>query len=72
MTLLQMINFLTPVPHCDFHSPVIMDFSFSSDASIYSTMASPLFGNSDHVVVSVSTDFPSHSTVYSASLHSPY
>ena len=33
----------------------------SSDASICSTMAFPPLGNSDHVVVSVSTDFPSNS-----------
>ena len=33
----------------------------SSDASICSTMAFPPFGNSDHVVVSVSIDFPVNS-----------
>ena len=31
------------------------------DASIWSTMAFPLLGNSDHFVVSVSIDFPSNS-----------
>ena len=34
---------------------------FSSDASICSTVAFPLLGNSDHVAVSVSIDFPSYS-----------
>ena len=38
-----------------------MDFFLSSDASICSTMAFPPLGNSDHVVVSVSIDFPSNS-----------
>ena len=33
----------------------------SSDNSICSTMTFPPLGNSDHVVVSVSTDFPSNS-----------
>ena len=36
-----------------------MDFFLG--ASICSTMAFPPLGNSDHVVVSVSTDFPSNS-----------
>ena len=35
--------------------------SFFLDASICSTMAFPLFGNSDHLLVSVSIDFPSNS-----------
>ena len=34
---------------------------FSLDSSICSTMAFPLFGNSDHLVVSISIDFPSNS-----------
>ena len=34
---------------------------FFLDASICSTMAFPLLGNSDHLVVSVSIDFPSNS-----------
>ena len=36
-------------------------YFFSSDASICSTMAFPPLGNSDHVVVSVSIDFPTNS-----------
>ena len=35
--------------------------ALSSDASICSTMAFPLLGNCDHVVVSISIDFPSNS-----------
>ena len=41
--------------------PQIVNFptgTLSSDASICSTMAFPPLGNSDHVVVSVSIDFP--------------
>ena len=38
-----------------------MYFFLSPDASIYSTMAFPPLGNSDHVVVSLSIDFPSDS-----------
>ena len=44
----------------DSHSPALLSFFLSSDASICSTMAFPL-GNSDHVVVSYSIDFPSYS-----------
>ena len=38
-----------------------MDLSISSDTGIYSTMAFPPLGNSDHVVVPASIDFPSNS-----------
>ena len=38
-----------------------MDLFLSSDASICSAMAFPPLGNSDHVIVSVSFDFPSNS-----------
>ena len=44
----------------DSHSPALLDLFISSDASICSTMAFPRLGNSDHVVVSVSMDFPSN------------
>ena len=40
------------------HSPAFLDLFTSSDASISSTKAFPPLGNSDHVVVSVSLDFP--------------
>ena len=49
------------IPDCDFHSPVLLDLFISFDASICSTKASPPLENSDHVVVSVSIDFPSYS-----------
>ena len=59
--LTQMVNFPTRIPDCDSHSPALLDLFISSDASICSTMAFPPLGNSDHVVVSVSIDFPSNS-----------
>ena len=43
------------------HNPALLDLFLSSDASICSTLALPPLGNSDHVVVSVSIDFPSKS-----------
>ena len=59
--LIQMVNFPTRIPDCDSHSPALLDLFLSSDASICSAMAFPLFGNSDHVAVSVSIEFPSNS-----------
>ena len=59
--LTQMVNSPTQIPDCDSHSPALLDLFISSDASICSTMAFPPLGNSDHVVVSVSIDFPSNS-----------
>ena len=59
--LTHMVNFPTRIPDCDSHSPALLDLFISSDASICSTMAFPLLGNSDHVVVSVSIDFPTNS-----------
>ena len=56
-----MVNFPTWIPDCDSHSPALLDLFISSDASICSTMAFPPLGNSDHVVASVSIDFPSYS-----------
>ena len=56
-----MVNFPTWIPDCDSHSPALLDFFLCSDASICSTMAFPPLGNSDHVVVSVSSDVPSYS-----------
>ena len=58
--LTQMVNFPTWIPDCDSHSPALLDFFLSSDASICSTMAFLPLGNFDHVVVSVSIDFPSN------------
>ena len=62
-----MVNFPTRFP--DSHSPALLDFFLSSDASICSAMAFPPLGNSDHVVVSVSIDFLSNSQ-WDASFHS--
>ena len=59
--LTQIVNFPTQIPDCDSHSPALLDLFLSSDASVCSTMASPPLGNSDHVVVSVSIDFPINS-----------
>ena len=56
-----MVNFPTRIPDCDSHSPALLDLFISSDASICSTMAFPPLGNSDHVFVSVSIDFPLNS-----------
>ena len=56
-----MVNFPTWIPDCDSHSPALLDFFLTSNASICFTMAFPPMGNSDHVLVSVSIDFPSNS-----------
>ena len=49
---------MTLLRDCDSHSTALLDLFISSDASICSTMAFPPLINSDHVVVSVSIDFP--------------
>ena len=59
--LTQMVNFPTHIPDCDSHSPAHLDLFLSSSASICSTMDFLPFGNSDHVVISVSIDFLSNS-----------
>ena len=59
--LTQMVNFPTRIPYCDSHSPALLDLFISSDASVCSTMTFPPLGKSDHVVVSVSIDFPANS-----------
>ena len=56
-----MVNFPTRIPDCHSQSPALLDFFLSSNASFCSTMASPPLGDSDHVAVSVSIDFPSYS-----------
>ena len=61
LTHTQIVNFPTRIPDCDSHSPALLDLFISSDASICSTRAFPPLGNSDHVVVSVSIDFPINS-----------
>ena len=58
----QMVNFPTWIPDCDSHSPTLLDlFLYSSDTSICSTVAFHPLGNSDHVGLSVSIDFPINS-----------
>ena len=52
------VNFPTRIPDCGSHSPALLDFFLSADATICSTMVFPPLENSDHVVVSVSIDFP--------------
>ena len=59
--LIQTVNFPTRIPDRDSHSPALLDLFLSPDASICSTMVFPPLGNSDHVVVSVSIDFPFNS-----------
>ena len=58
VNLTQIVNFPTQIPDCDVHSPALLDLFLYSDASICSTVAFPLLGNSDHAIVSVSIDFP--------------
>ena len=58
--LTQMVNFSTQIPDCDSHSPALLDLFVSSNAGICSTMAFLPLGNSDHIVASVSIDFPSN------------
>ena len=57
----QMVNFPTWIFDCDSLSTALLDLFLPSDTSICSTMTFPPLGNSDHVVVSVSIDFPSNS-----------
>ena len=56
-----MVNFPTQIQDCNSHSPALLDSFLSSETSICSTMAFPPLGNSNHVVVSVSIDFPTNS-----------
>ena len=56
-----MVNFPTRILDCDTHSPALLDLFISSDTSICSAMAFPPLGNSDHVFVLVSIDYPSNS-----------
>ena len=59
--LTQMVSFLSWIPDSDSHSPGLLDFFISSNASIFSTTTFPPFRNSDHVAVSVCIGFPSNS-----------
>ena len=55
---IQMVNFPTWIPDSDSHSPALLELFISSDTSICSTMTFTPLGNSNHAVVSVSTDYP--------------
>ena len=55
-----MVNFPTQIPDSDSDSRAFFYLFIFSDASICSSMAFPSLGNSDHVVVSLSIDFPSN------------
>ena len=59
--LTQMVNFPTWIPDYDSHSPALLYLFLFFDNNISSTMTFSPLGNSDHVVVSVSIDFPSNS-----------
>ena len=59
--LTLIVNLPTRIPDYDCHSPALLNLFISSDASICSNMVFPQLGNSDHVVVSVSIDFPINS-----------
>ena len=56
-----MVNIPTWISDCGSHCPPVLDLFPSSDINICSTMALSPLENSDHVVVSVSIDFPSNS-----------
>ena len=58
--LTQMVNFPTQISDCDSDNPLVDLFLFS-DVGICSIKALSPLGNSNHVVVSVSIDFPSYS-----------
>ena len=56
-----MVNFLTRILDCDSRCPALLNLFLASDTIICSAMAFPPMENSDHIVVSVSIDFPSNS-----------
>ena len=56
-----MVSFPTRIPDCHSHSPVLLDLFLSSDVGICTTVAFPPLGNSNHVAVPVSIDFPTNS-----------
>ena len=62
--LTQMVDFPTRIPDFDSQSSALLNFFISSGASICSAMAFPSLKNSDHIVVSVSIDFPSNTQRY--------
>ena len=69
--LTQMVNFPTRIPDCDSHIPALLDLFLSSDVVLFYKAFPPL-QNFDHVVISVSVDFPSNSIPYAAFHHIAY
>ena len=61
LNLTLLLDQLRQACGCGSRSPVLLDLFISCDASICSAMAFPPLGNSDHVVVLASIDFPSNS-----------
>ena len=61
MTLLRLLTFLFESQTVIFTVLLFWIYFFFSDVIICSTMTFPPLGNSDHVVVTVSIDFPSNS-----------
>ena len=59
--LTQIVNFPPQISDCDSDSPALLDLFLFSDTIICSTVAFSPLGNFDHVVVSVSINFPSNS-----------
>ena len=59
--LTQMVNFPTRIPDRDSHSPALLDYFFLLTPVFLLQWLSPPLGNSHHVVISVSIDFPSNS-----------
>ena len=55
--LTQMVNFSTWIPDCESYSPVSLDLFLSSELVFVLQWLS----NSDHVLASVSIDFPTNS-----------
>ena len=55
-----MVTFPSQIPDCVSHIPAILDLFISSDASICSAVPLCPLGKPDHVVISVSIDFPSN------------
>ena len=55
-----MVNFHTRNPDCDPHSLILLDLFLSSNTSVCFIVPFPPLENSDQVVVSVSTEFPSN------------
>ena len=50
---LFLYNFSSWIHDRDSHSPDFLDLFLSSDPNIFSVLAFPPYGNSDHVVVSI-------------------